>query len=109
MCIRDRPVLSFLDELDARWADDTITVLIPEFVVKHWYENALHNQTALALKLALLQRKGTVVTSVPYHVSRRDRKEALGRELADGAEAAAAEGAASADGDQTPVDGSTSR
>ncbi len=77
-----QPVLSFLDELETRWDDDTITVLIPEFVVKHWYENALHNQTALALKLALLQRKGTVVTSVPYHVSRQDRKEALGRELA---------------------------
>jgi amino acid transporter len=112
-----QPVLSFLDELDARWDDDTITVLIPEFVVKHWYENALHNQTALALKLALLQRKGTVVTSVPYHVSRQDRKEALGRELADGADAGPADGAASlnggrddsADGDQAPVDGSTRR
>ena len=78
------PVMQFLDELDARWDDDTITVLIPEFVVKHWYENALHNQTALALKLALRQRKGTVVTSVPYHVSRRDRREALDREQADG-------------------------
>ncbi len=62
------PMLSFLDELDARWDDDTITVLIPEFVVETWYENALHNQTALALKLALLRREGTVVTSVPYHV-----------------------------------------
>jgi amino acid transporter len=98
------PVLQFLDELDSRWADDTITVLIPEFVVKHWYENALHNQTALALKLALLQREGTVVTSVPYHVSRQDRREALGR--AD-AEAAAAEDGA--DGPQSPVEGSTSR
>ncbi|MEJ7764233.1 MAG: APC family permease [Acidimicrobiales bacterium] len=78
-----RPVLDFLDELDARWDDDTITVLIPEFVVKHWYENALHNQTALALKVALLQRDGTVVTSVPYKVSRRDRKKALEREQAD--------------------------
>ena len=66
MCIRDR---GYLDELDERWQSDTITVLIPEFVVDRWYENVLHNQSALALKLALLDRPGTVVTSVPYHLA----------------------------------------
>ena len=48
--------------------DDTITVLIPEFVVDKWYENVLHGQSALQLKFALLNRPNTVVTSVPYHV-----------------------------------------
>jgi hypothetical protein len=43
-------------------------VIIPEFVVERWYENVLHNQSALALKFALLGRPGTVVTSVPYHL-----------------------------------------
>ncbi len=62
-------VESYLDELDERWNNDTVTVLIPEFVVDKWYENVLHNQSALALKLALLDRRGTVVTSVPYHLS----------------------------------------
>ena len=62
-------VESYLDELDERWDNDTITVLIPEFVVDKWYENVLHNQSALALKLALLDRRGTVVTSVPYHLA----------------------------------------
>ena len=62
-------VEGYLDELDERWENDTVTVLIPEFVVDHWYENILHNQSALALKLALLDRRGTVVTSVPYHLS----------------------------------------
>jgi amino acid transporter len=67
------PVMAFLDELDTRWDDDTVSVLIPEFVVDKWYENVLHNQTALALKLALLRRPGTVVISVPYHLrSERD-------------------------------------
>ncbi len=61
-------VEEYLDELDARWANDTITVLIPEFVVDRWFANVLHNQSALALKWALLRRDGTVVTSVPYHV-----------------------------------------
>jgi hypothetical protein len=64
-------VEEFLDELDARWDNDTITVVIPEFVVSKWYQQALHNQSALALKLALLFRPGTVVTSVPYHVGKK--------------------------------------
>ena len=64
-------VEGYLDELDERWHNDTVTVLIPEFVVDRWYENVLHNQSALALKLALLDRRGTVVTSVPYHLSPR--------------------------------------
>jgi hypothetical protein len=59
---------NYLDELDERWHNDTVTVIIPEFVVEHWYENVLHNQSALALKFKLLGRHGTVVTSVPYHL-----------------------------------------
>ncbi|MDQ4069264.1 MAG: APC family permease [Actinomycetota bacterium] len=63
-----RPVMEYLDELDERWNNDTITVVIPEFVVGKWYEHLLHNQSALLLKGRLLFREGTVVTSVPYHV-----------------------------------------
>jgi amino acid transporter len=62
------PVERYIDELDARWENDTITVVIPEFVVGKWYEHLLHNQSALFLKGKLLFREGTVVTSVPYHV-----------------------------------------
>jgi amino acid transporter len=63
-----RPVLRFVDELDARFENDVITVVIPEFVVRHWWGHLLHNQSALILKGRLLFRRGTVVTSVPYHV-----------------------------------------
>ncbi len=63
------PFVAFLDELEDRWRDSTVTVVIPEFVVNHWYEQALHNQTAARLKLALLFRPHTVVTSVPYHLT----------------------------------------
>ena len=62
------PVERYIDELDDRWENDTITVVIPEFVVGKWYEHLLHNQSALFLKGKLLFREGTVVTSVPYHV-----------------------------------------
>jgi amino acid transporter len=63
-----RPILRFLDEIDARWDNDIVTVLIPEVVVKRWWEQLLHNQTALFLKGRLLFRRGVVVTSVPYHL-----------------------------------------
>jgi amino acid transporter len=63
-----RPVMRFVDELDARFDNDIVTVVIPEFVVRHWWGHVLHNQSALFLKGRLLFRKGTVVTSVPYHV-----------------------------------------
>ncbi|MBV8984972.1 MAG: APC family permease [Acidimicrobiia bacterium] len=62
------PVERYIDELDERWENDTITVVIPEFIVGKWYEHILHNQSALFLKGKLLFREGTVVTSVPYHV-----------------------------------------
>jgi hypothetical protein len=63
-------VQRFLDELDDRWDDDTVTVIIPEFIAGRMFSptQLLHNQSAGALKLALLFRKDTVVTSVPYHV-----------------------------------------
>jgi len=63
-----KPLTRFIDELDARYDNDVVTVVIPEFVVRHWWEHLLHNQSALFLKARLLFRKGTVVTSVPYHV-----------------------------------------
>src|SRR5207253_10580362 len=62
------PVERYIDELDDRWDNDTVTVVIPEFVVGKWYEHLLHNQSALFLKGKLLFRQGIVVTSVPYHL-----------------------------------------
>jgi hypothetical protein len=62
------PIEEFLTRTDARWADDTLTVVIPEFVVERWWENLLHNQSALLLKARLLYRKNTVVASVPWHI-----------------------------------------
>lgn len=66
-----RPILQYVDDLDARWDNDMVTVVIPEFVVHRWWEHLLHNQSALLLKGRLLYREGTVVTSVPYHTRQR--------------------------------------
>jgi amino acid transporter len=63
------PVENYLDRLDARWRPDRTTVLIPEFVVGvKRLSNILHGQSGLALKLALLERPRTIVTSIPFHM-----------------------------------------
>ena len=62
------PVMRFVDELDARYENSIDHGRLPEFVVGSWWGQLLHNQSALLLKGRLLFRKGTVVTSVPYHL-----------------------------------------
>ena len=62
-------VEDYLNQLDARWNHDFITVVIAEFVLPHWYQGVFHNQSALALKLALKYRPDTVVVNVPFLVS----------------------------------------
>ncbi len=62
-----QPILSFIDELDEKYADDIVTVVIPEFVTSvktQW----LHNGSAFALKAKLLYRPHTAVVSVPTHM-----------------------------------------
>jgi amino acid transporter len=49
--------------------DTVVTVVLPELVPRHWWENLLHNQTALFFKRILLFEPGVVVTSVPFHLS----------------------------------------
>jgi hypothetical protein len=46
-----------------------VTVFIPEYVVGHWYEHLLHNQSALRLKGRLLFTPGVMVTSVPWQLA----------------------------------------
>ena len=53
------------------WIDpDTgvVAVYIPEYVVGRWWEQLLHNQTALRLKGRLLFTPGVMVISVPYQL-----------------------------------------
>ena len=63
-----RPLLNYIDEIDARYDDDVLTVVIPEFVPSKWWQYALHNQTALQLKASLFFNKRVYVVSVPYHL-----------------------------------------
>jgi amino acid transporter len=60
--------LAYVDELEHRWEEGIVTVLIPELYVEHWWEQLLHNQSSLVLKARLLFRKRTAVTSMPYRL-----------------------------------------
>lgn len=63
-----QPLVNFIERIDRRHAKALVTVVLPEFVPRYWWQAVLHNQSALFIKSALLFRKGTVVTSVPYHL-----------------------------------------
>jgi hypothetical protein len=44
--------------------------VLPEFIPARWWQQILHNQTALLIKGQLLFRKNVVVTDVPHHLRR---------------------------------------
>jgi amino acid transporter len=50
---------------------DAVAVVVPEFVVEHWWHALLHNQTAFLIKSALLFEPNVVVINVPYLLGRR--------------------------------------
>jgi hypothetical protein len=65
-----RPLLNYIDAIDKQRGDHTLVVVLPELVATRWWQQLLHNQSALRLKAALLFRPGTVVVNVPYHLRR---------------------------------------
>ena len=77
----NRPVVDYVKRLRERSPRDVVIVYIPEYVVGHWWEQLLHNQSALRLKSRLLYERGVMVTSVPWQLSSSDgRAEKVGDE-----------------------------
>ena len=75
------PILDYVRNLRSESPRDVVTVYIPEYVVGHWWEQILHNQSALRLKGRLLFTPGVMVTSVPYLLQSSGKaKERLERE-----------------------------
>jgi amino acid transporter len=61
------PLLGYIQMIDAqRQPGEVISIIVPHFVPKHWWHNALHAQTAFMLRMALLFKRGVVITEVPY-------------------------------------------
>ncbi|MFF5214989.1 APC family permease [Micromonospora sp. NPDC000442] len=64
-----RPILNYVAGVRRESPRDVVTVFIPEYVVGRWWENLLHNQSALRLKGRLLFEPGVMVTSVPWQLA----------------------------------------
>ena len=62
------PLEDYLNGLDKADPKRPITVVLAEFLPRHWWEYVLHNQTALRIKLRLFFRPNTIVVDVPYHL-----------------------------------------
>jgi amino acid transporter len=63
------PLMDYIDQLQRqRGEQHVVTVVVPEFLPARWWQQLLHNQTALLIKGQLLFRKNVVVTDVPYHL-----------------------------------------
>ncbi|MEU0485058.1 APC family permease [Streptosporangium sp. NPDC006013] len=80
-----RPILEYVKSLRRRSPRDVVSVYIPEYVVGHWWEHILHNQSALRLKGRLLFQPGVMVISVPWQLHSSDRLKGRPEPLAPGA------------------------
>jgi amino acid transporter len=64
------PLIEYIERVESHQGpDDVLTIVMPHFVSAKWWQTFLHNQTALAIRLAFLFRKSTVVADVPYRLS----------------------------------------
>ena len=67
------PVVDYIKRISREAPRTVVTVFIPEYVVGHWWEGLLHNQSALRLKTRLLFIPNVMMTSVPWQLSSSDR------------------------------------
>jgi hypothetical protein len=63
-----KPVIDYVKRARSDNPRCVVTVFIPEYVVGHWWEQILHNQSALRIKGRLLFEPGVMVTSVPWQL-----------------------------------------
>jgi amino acid transporter len=79
-----RPILDYVKRITRESPRTVVTVFIPEYVVGHWWEQVLHNQSALRLKGRLLFEPNVMVTSVPWQLSSSERLKTLQPQSAPG-------------------------
>ena len=66
-----RPLSKFIDTVEWKTADtDHVTIMIPQFITKHWWQNLLHNQTSLLLRAYLFAKQDVKIATVPYHLKK---------------------------------------
>jgi hypothetical protein len=62
------PMVNYIESLHRERPDLTLTVILPQLIVRHWQHRILHNRTAARLRRALRPLPKTVVTTVPFHL-----------------------------------------
>jgi hypothetical protein len=63
------PFLDYVNELSiVLQPNERLTIVVPQFIPRHWWHNLLHTQTAFWLRFMLLNKRGVVITEVPYQV-----------------------------------------
>jgi amino acid transporter len=63
-----KPIIDYVKSIRRVSPRDVVTIFIPQYVVGHWWEQLLHNQSALRLKSRLLFTPGVMVVSVPWQL-----------------------------------------
>jgi hypothetical protein len=79
-----RPILDYIKRVSKESPRSVVTVFLPEYVVGHWWEHVLHNQSALRLKGRLLFMPGVMVTSVPWQLNSSERLKTMSPHAAPG-------------------------
>jgi len=63
------PLVDYINELErVRGKDETFTIVVPQFLPRHWWTKFLHERTAETLRKELLYHDGIVIMEVPYQV-----------------------------------------
>jgi len=70
-----RPVVDYVKAIRRESPREIVVVFVPQYVVGHWWENLLHNQSALRLRARLQFQPGVMITSVPFQL-----ESSIGRE-----------------------------
>jgi amino acid transporter len=71
-----RPALDYIRQIRRESPRDVVSVFVPEYIVGHWWEHLLHNQSALRLKARMLFQPGVMLTSVPWQLGSAEALEA---------------------------------
>jgi amino acid transporter len=74
-----RPVLDYVKSIRRASPRELVVVFVPQYVVGHWWENVLHNQSALRLRARLQFQPGVMITTVPWQL-----ESSIGRDDGDG-------------------------
>lgn len=63
------PLLTYVEDIERRWKNDTIIIVIPEFVPRKPWEHLLHNNTAFQIRWALSHMEEVEILDVPYRLN----------------------------------------